>query len=85
MNEREQKREDVMAFLATVVRPDINPASFSDDTNLIEERVMDSLVVIQVILYLEQNHGLNLQADGIDPSDLGSVSGILGAIERAGR
>ena len=46
---------------------------------------MDSLVVIQVILYLEQNHGLNLQADGIDPSDLGSVSGILGAIERAGR
>jgi len=84
MHERERAREDLMAFLGTIVQPGIEPSSFSDDTNLIDVGAIDSLALIQIISYLEQNHGLDLQAGGIDPNDLGSVSGILGAIERAG-
>lgn len=85
VNERERAREDLMVFLGTIVRPGIDPSSFSDDTNLIDVGVIDSLALIQIISYLEQNHGLDLQAGGVDPNDLGSVLGILGAIERAER
>ena len=85
MHKREQAREDLMAFLATIVRPGIDPSSFSDETNLIDEGIIDSLAVIQIICYLEQSHGINLQATGVDPNDLGTVSGILGVIEQAGR
>ena len=85
MHEREQAREHLMAFLNTIVRPGIEPSSFSDETNLIDEGVIDSLAVIQIICYLEQTHGLNLQAVGVDPNDLGTVSGILAAIERGRR
>ncbi len=85
MHEREREREDLLAFLDTIARPGIEPSSFSDDTNLIDEGAIDSLALIQIISYLEQKHGLDLQARGVDPNDLGSVSGIMGAIERARR
>ena len=83
--EQERAREDLMIFLGTIVRPGINPSTFDDDINLIDIGVMDSLAVIQIISYLEKNYDLDLQAGGIDPSDLGSVSGILSAIKRAKR
>ena len=73
----------MMTFLGTIARPGIEPAAFSDDTNLIDKGVIDSLALIQIISYLEQNHSLNLQTAGMDPNDLGSVASILGAIERA--
>lgn len=85
MHKREQAHEDLMAFLVTIVRPGVEPSSFSDETNLIDEGIIDSLAVIQIICYLEQNHGINLQTAGVDPNDLGTVSGILGVIEQAGR
>ena len=44
---------------------------------------MDSLAVIQIILYLEQTYGLKLADHGIDPTDLGSIESILSAIDRA--
>lgn len=84
-DEQKRRREDLLIFLAKIVRPGIDPSAFDDDTNLIDIGVMDSLAVIQIISYLEQDYQLNLQAGGIDPSDLGSVSGILSSIKRAMR
>jgi len=85
MHEREQAREDLMAFLDTIMRPGIEPSSFSDETNLIDNGIIDSLAVIQIICYLEQNQGINLQATGVDPNDLGTISGILAVIGQSGR
>jgi acyl carrier protein len=76
-------RDEVMAFLATITRPGFDITSFSDDTNLIDEGAIDSFALIQVIFFLEEEHGLNLQAAGIDPADLISVDGIMTTIGQA--
>jgi len=76
-------RSGLVDFLNTVVRPGQNVTTAGDETNLIDAGVIDSLALIQIIYYLETDHGLKLHTLGIDPSDLASIGGILNAIARA--
>jgi acyl carrier protein len=76
-------REEVVGFLNTVARPGCRVDQMDDDANLIDAGVIDSLAVVQIIAYLEQNHDLHLQQSGIDPADLATVKGILAAISRS--
>ena len=49
-----------------------------------EELQLDSLALLQVVLYLEQNYGIRLADRDVEPEDLRSVAGILALIERCG-
>ena len=82
MNDEEQIREDLIAFLRTIARLGQQIEAGNDDVNLFDSGLLDSLAVIQIILYLEQNYGVNIVAHGIDPTDLGTIGGILSAIRR---
>jgi acyl carrier protein len=83
MTDRVRLREDLVIFLNSVARPGCQVDHIEDDRNLIDADIIDSFALIQIISWIEQNHGLNLQALGIDPADLGRIGGILDAIERA--
>lgn len=83
MRDRQELREEVVGFLNTVAKPGCQVDRMDDDVNLIDAGVVDSLAVVQIILYLEQNYALHLQSSGIDPADLGSIDGILAAIARS--
>ena len=78
-------REELICFLGSISRPGGRMDDVDDDTNLIDAGIVDSFALIQIILHLEQDHGVELQANGIDPNDLGSLAGILGAIKRCRR
>jgi acyl carrier protein len=84
MRNQDQLREELFAFLNTVARPGSQVDGVDDGVNLIDAGLIDSFALIQVILYLEQEHDLDIQALGIDPSDLGTISGIVAAITRSG-
>lgn len=75
-------RERVLAFLATVTRPGRSLETLSDDQDLVAEGLMDSLGVIQIILHLEQEHGVSVRPDDVDPAALMTLGGILRLIER---
>ena len=79
----QELRADLEVFLLSVITPGCRLDDVDDSINLIDAGIMDSFALIQVIFYLEQNHGCDLQALGIDPVDLGSMQGILTAIQRA--
>lgn len=80
-----EARNHLMEFIRSVATPGCDLDSIDDNENLIDEGIIDSFALIQVIYYLEQNHGCNLHSMGIDPADLGTIAGILEAIECAGR
>lgn len=73
-------RAEIINFLNTVVRPGQNVSQVSDDTNLVDAGVIDSLALIQIIFFLESEHGVQLHTAGVDPSDLVSVGGILSTL-----
>ena len=76
-------KNELVSFLNTVTKPGFLVDGMDDDTNLVDAGIMDSLALIQIIFYLEQNHDLHLQSLGIDPGDLATINGIMSAIERA--
>ena len=83
MTQREQLREQIVEFLNTVARPGCRVDGLMDDTNLFDAGIVDSFALIQIISYLEQDHGVKLHALGIDPADLGTLNGIVSAITQS--
>jgi len=43
---------------------------------------LDSLALIQVVMYLEQTYAVRLTDENVEPDDLRSVNGILALLER---
>jgi hypothetical protein len=43
---------------------------------------LDSLALLQVVAYLEQEHGIRLSDHDVEADDLRSVDGILSLVER---
>jgi acyl carrier protein len=81
--EQTEIRAELVAFLNTVVRPGQTVDAAGDGTNLIDSGVIDSLALIQIISWLEDNHDVRLHTLAIDPSELASINGILNAIGRS--
>lgn len=75
-----QARDQLMEFLRTIARPDSDLDSVSDHESLVEAGVVDSLAVVQTILYLETEHQVDV--GNVDPAELVSIQGILNAIGR---
>ena len=83
MSDSINAREGLLEFLGTVCRPGQSFADVADDVNLFDAGIMDSLAVIEIILFLEQRYGVTFAASGIDPRELATVAGILEVIEQA--
>ena len=81
--DRNQTKQDLIAFLQTIQRPDSPISEIVDDLNLTESGLIDSLALLQIVTYLEETHRIDFQVNGADPHDLRSVSSILALIERA--
>ena len=72
----------MLQFLSTIARPGRQVESIDDNANLIEAGIIDSLSLVHIILFLETHHRVDFRVSGVDPNDIGSVAGILAAIER---
>ncbi len=73
-------REQLIEFIRTIARPEGDVDAISDEDNLVELNIIDSLAIVQIVMYLETNHQLDMST--IDPTRLVTISGILGAIDR---
>lgn len=76
----EQARKELIRFLGSMCRVGKSVEGIDDDTNLIDAGIIDSLAVVQIILYLEQRHRIDFRISGADPVELASIAGILRTI-----
>lgn len=79
---RIQHKEKLLQFLDTIRIPHKTFKNLDDDESLIKAGLIDSLAVLQIIIFLEENYNINFQEKGIDPGELNSVNKILDLIER---
>ncbi len=61
------------------VRPDVD---FEKETALIDDEVLDSFDVIQIVTELMEEFGIFIDADDIEPENLNSLEGIREMVER---
>jgi len=82
---RSANRERLLEFLQTIRRPEKPLDDFRDGDNLVGAGLIDSLAVLEIILFLEAEFRIDFSSTGVDPSQLMTIPAILDLIERAGR
>lgn len=79
---RDALRERLLAFLETIQRPGVSLDVIGENDNLVRSGLIDSLAILQIIVFLESDFGVDFASTGVDPGQLGSVSRILDLMEK---
>lgn len=82
---RQRHRERVLEFLRTIQKPDRPLDSVAETDSLVESGLIDSLALLEIVAFLEEQYRIDFAAVGLEPEQLTSVSGILDLIERETR
>jgi acyl carrier protein len=78
---RAQHREKLLGFLETIRKPDRPLETLAADETLIDAGLVDSLALVEIVVYLETEYGMDFSERGLDPAELASVENILDLIE----
>lgn len=81
MSQPQSRSGQVVAFLNTVARPGCRVEQADHEQNLVDAGILDSLALIQIITWLEEEHGVILHVAGIDPAELMTIEGIVRALD----
>lgn len=73
-------REDIIAtikeFILTRFLPGEDPSALTETTPLITGGILDSLATLEIVSFLEERYGIELQAHEVDPSRIGTLDGM---------
>ncbi|MFC1738375.1 acyl carrier protein [Planctomycetota bacterium] len=53
-----------------------------DDTSFLEEGIIDSTGILELIMFLEETYGLKIEDDELIPENLDNISNITHFLER---
>jgi acyl carrier protein len=79
----EQLLADLKQFLRTIQKPNRPVESVGVDERLVASGLVDSLAVMQIVVYLEEQYGIDFAATGFDPDRLATMGSIVELIEEA--
>ncbi|MFO1207149.1 MAG: hypothetical protein U1E63_15740 [Burkholderiales bacterium] len=80
---RAQRRDHLLRFLRTIQKPHRSVDRLGDTEGLLSVGLIDSLAILQIVLYLEETYALDFATAGVDPEHFTSIGSILDLIERA--
>lgn len=76
------RRQDLIRFLREIQKAGLPVESLDDSDELVASGLIDSLAILQIVIYLEDTYGIDLSVRGVDPEQLGSIGNILDLIEQ---
>ena len=77
----EAAESKLVAFLETILRPDVPVEALHESDDLVGAGLIDSLAVLEIVSFLESEFAVDFSATGIDPEKLSSIPNILALIE----
>ncbi len=80
---REQLLADLKQFLRTIQKPNRPVESVGIDERLVASGLVDSLAIMQIVVYLEEQYGIDFAANGFDPDRLATMGSIVELIEES--
>ena len=66
----------IRAYITERLAPAVGLATVSDDEDLIESGVVDSLGIFQLIAFLEERFGIKIGDEEITPEHFGTIAAI---------
>lgn len=74
------KFEEIQEFIGT-----LNPAAkngVDGALNLLEEGIVDSVAIMNLIVWLEEHFKITIDTDDLTPENFGSIDGMVAYLER---
>jgi len=78
----ENTREVVKAFILEKFLPGEDPRNLTDDTELKESGILDSLSTLKLVTFLEERFKIELEASDLDGANLSTVASIAALVEQ---
>lgn len=66
----------VKEYILTQFLQGEDPQYLRSDTELIRSGILDSLATLELVTFLEERYGIELEARDVDPSNLGTLEDI---------
>jgi acyl carrier protein len=79
---REQQKTELLHFLRTIQKAGMPVESLGEQDRLVASGLIDSMAILQIVLYLESTYSMDFSTRGVDPEQLGSIGNILDMIEK---
>ena len=79
---RGRRRQELLTFLRSIQKAGMPVEALGDDERLVGSGLIDSLAMLQIVMWLETTHGLDFSVRGVSPEELGSIGDILELIEQ---
>lgn len=74
---------DITRYLVDAFAPDISAEELSPEEDLLESGVLNSIVLIKTMPWIESTYGVDLDSVELTPEDFRTVKDIDALIERA--
>lgn len=74
---REQIQQDLIGFLRTIQKPGKPIESVGINDGLVTSGLIDSLAIVQIVVYLESTYRIDFAASGFDPDRLATIASII--------
>ena len=75
--DRDQLENDTLQFVRSRLP---NSAELTSETDLLEDSLMDSLLLMDLIFQIEDRYGIKLETDQINPSNFRTTSAVVSLI-----
>jgi acyl carrier protein len=78
----EDIKQTVKQFILKEFLPGEDPANLTDSIDLVHQGIVDSLATLKLVSFLEEQFGIELQADDANPENLRTLPDIQALVER---
>lgn len=72
----------IVKYLLTEVAPHLGVEELSDDANLVEDEVIDSLGIFSLVGFIEERYGVEIDIEELTLENFESVPAITGLVTR---
>lgn len=69
-------REAVRAYILEQFLPGEDPRNLTDQTDLKENGILDSLSTLKLVSFLEAQYGVEFEANDLEPGNLATIEAI---------
>lgn len=73
-------RNEIRDFLVKH-RASLGGSDFADEESLLEQGIIDSLTMVDLITHLEGNYGIRIEDDDMTPENFDTVSAIVTLVQ----
>ncbi len=74
-------KQTIRDFLSTLTQREIQ---IGDDDSLLATKLLDSLKVIELIVFLESQFNVEFDSDDLTPDNLDTINALVALLERKG-